>query len=60
MMQPRHFGHWHLVPTSELDKKHFKTDFGIILTGTSFQAFDIHSAIIDADALLILPLDVNI
>jgi hypothetical protein len=34
----------------------------MILTGTSFQAFDIHFAIIDADAhaLFILPLGVNI
>jgi hypothetical protein len=48
------------VPSSALDKQHFKYDFGIMLTDTSFQAFDIHSTIIDADALFILPLGVNI
>jgi hypothetical protein len=44
------------VPSSALDKQHFKID----LTGTSFQAFDIHSTIIDADTLFILPLGVLI
>jgi hypothetical protein len=39
---------------------HLKNDFGIILTGTSFQAFDIHSIIIVGYGLFILPLDVNI
>jgi hypothetical protein len=31
-----------------------------MLTGTSFQVSDIHSAIIDADVLFILPLGVNL
>jgi hypothetical protein len=48
------------VPSSAVDKQHFKNYFGIILTGTSFQAFDIHSNVIDADACLILPLGINI
>jgi hypothetical protein len=48
------------IPSSALDKQHCKNDFGIILTGTSFQAFDVHSTVIDYDALLILPLDVFI
>jgi hypothetical protein len=48
------------VPSSALDKQHFKNDFGIILTATYFQDFDIHSTIIDADALFTLPLGVNI
>jgi hypothetical protein len=39
------------VPSSSLGKQHFKNDFGIILTGPSFQTFDIHSTIIDADTL---------
>jgi hypothetical protein len=43
------------IPSSALDKLHFKNDLGV-LTGTSFQAFNIHSTIIDADALFILPL----
>jgi hypothetical protein len=47
------------IPSSALNKQHIKNDFGIILTGTSFQAFDLHSTIIDADALSILPLGVN-
>jgi hypothetical protein len=34
--------------------------FGIILTGTSFQAFDIHSTITDTDALFIFPLGGNL
>jgi hypothetical protein len=40
------------VPSSSLDKQHFKNDFEIqvILTGPSFQTFDIHSTVIDADA----------
>jgi hypothetical protein len=42
-----------------LDKQHIETDFVIILAGTSFQAFDIHCIIIDADALFILPLGVS-
>jgi hypothetical protein len=44
------------VPSSALDKPHFKNDFGIILTGTSFQACGFHSSIVDTDALFILPL----
>jgi hypothetical protein len=48
------------VPSSVLDKQHFKNDYGIILTGTSFQEFDIHSTIIDTDILFILPLGVHI
>lgn len=36
---------------SALDKQHFKTDFLLILSGTSFQAFKIQSIIIDANAL---------
>jgi hypothetical protein len=48
------------IPSSALDKQHFKNHFGIIQTGTSFQAFHIHSTIFDADALFILPLDANI
>jgi hypothetical protein len=43
-----------------LGKKNFKNDFGLILHGTSFQAFDIHSTITDIDALFILPLGVSI
>jgi hypothetical protein len=39
------------IPSSSLDKQYFKNDFGIILTGPSFQTFDIHSTIIDANAL---------
>jgi hypothetical protein len=48
------------APSSALGKQHFENDFGIILTGTSFQAFDIHSTIIDADSLFILFLVINI
>jgi hypothetical protein len=48
------------VPSSASDEQHFKNYFGIILTGTSFQAFDIHSTIIDNDDLFILSLRVNI
>jgi hypothetical protein len=33
-------------PSSQLDKQRFKNYFGIILTGTSFEAFDIHSTIV--------------
>jgi hypothetical protein len=47
------------IPSSSLDKQHFKNDSGIILTGTSFQALDIHSTITDTDALFILPLGGN-
>jgi hypothetical protein len=47
------------VSTSTLDKQHIKTDFGIILAGTSLQAFDIHATIIDTDALFILTLGVS-
>jgi hypothetical protein len=46
------------VSSFTLVKEHFKNDFGIILTGTSFQAFHIHIYIIDADNLFILPLGV--
>jgi hypothetical protein len=48
------------IPSATLDKQHFKNDFGIILTGTSFQALDIQSTITDTDDLFILPLGVNI
>jgi hypothetical protein len=48
------------VKSSALDEQNFKKYFEIILTGTSFQASDdIHSTIIDADALFALPLGVN-
>jgi hypothetical protein len=43
------------IPFAALDKQCFKNDFAIILTDTSFQDFDIHSTITDADALSILP-----
>jgi hypothetical protein len=49
-----------VIPSILLDKQHFKNCFGVILTGTSFQAFDIHATVIDADALFILPLGINI
>jgi hypothetical protein len=42
------------VPSSALDKQHFKNDLGILI-GTSFQAFDIHSTINDTDAVSVLP-----
>jgi hypothetical protein len=42
-----------------MDKQPFKHDFLIILSGTYFQASEIHSTITDADALFILPLDVK-
>jgi hypothetical protein len=45
--------------SSELDKQHFKNDFLIILSGTFFQASEIHSTITDADVLFILPLGVK-
>jgi hypothetical protein len=50
-----------LCSSFTLDKQHIKTDFGIILAGTSFQAFDIHCTIIDSDAnaLFIFPLGVS-
>jgi hypothetical protein len=48
------------VPSSALDKQHLKKDFGIILAGTSFQGFGIHSYVIYADDLFILPRDLNI
>jgi hypothetical protein len=48
------------VPPPVLDKEHFKTDFEIILPGSYFQVFGIHSTIIDTYAPFILPLAVNI
>jgi hypothetical protein len=42
------------VPSSALN------NFGIILTGISFKAFDIYSTVIDDALSSILPLDVNI
>jgi hypothetical protein len=48
------------VPFSALDKQHFENDFAFLFTGTSFQTFDIHSTITDADALFALPLGANI
>jgi hypothetical protein len=41
-------------------KQHFKKDFLVILTVISSQAFDVHSTIIDAGGLFVLPLGVNI
>jgi hypothetical protein len=46
------------IPSSALHKHHFKNDFAIILTGTSFQDL-ICTTIIDA-ALSMLPLDISI
>jgi hypothetical protein len=48
------------IPPSALHKQHFKNIHAIILSGTSFQAFNIHSTVIDPDALSVLPLGVNI
>jgi hypothetical protein len=48
------------IPSSVLRKQHFKNYFGIILTGTSFKVYDIHSTIIDADGLVGFPLGVTI
>jgi hypothetical protein len=42
------------APSAAFDKQRFKTDFGIILPGTAFQAFDIYSTITDTDILFIL------
>jgi hypothetical protein len=57
MMHPRHFVHCgpkecHLVFHLRIRQT--------ALTGTSFQALDIHSTITDADDLFILPLGINI
>jgi hypothetical protein len=64
-MHPYLLGHCcfkesHLAFHLPLDKQHFENDFRIILIGTYFQAFNFHPTIIDADALFILPQDVNI
>jgi hypothetical protein len=48
------------IPSSALDKQNFKNDFGMILIGISFQAFDIASTITDDDAPFILLPGVNI
>jgi hypothetical protein len=48
------------VPSSALDKQHLENDFVKIMTGTSFQGFDVHSTIIDTDVPFILTLGVNI
>jgi hypothetical protein len=39
------------VPFSVLGKEQFTNPFGIILNGTSFQMFDIHSTVTDAECL---------
>jgi hypothetical protein len=63
MMHPWHFVHRFFqsvfLPSSALDKWHFKNDFGIILICTSFQTFDNHSTAVNAEALLIYPIGIN-
>jgi hypothetical protein len=48
------------APSSALDKQQFEKYFGIRFTGTSFQAFDMNFTNIDADALFVLPVAINI
>jgi hypothetical protein len=48
------------VPPFTSNKQNFQNSIGILLTGTSFQASDIHSAVIDHDALFILQQGGNI
>jgi hypothetical protein len=59
MLHSRHFVHRRLKECY-LAFRFKKQHFGIILIGTSFLVFDIHSTIIDADGLFILPLSVSI
>jgi hypothetical protein len=63
MLHSRHFVYHHPKKCHlayRIRKQHFKEDLGTILTGTSFLVLDIHSTIIDADALFILLPSVSI